>query len=325
VVGVSGGLNDPAEWRDVPRVGDVEGIRDAILSTGANGVVIAASALSPDQLKQVTRDLLHRGVHVHVSSGLKGIASQRIRPLPLAHEPFFYLEAIELSPWQFAMKRIIDLAFSALGLLMTAPVFALAALAIKLTDGGPVLFRQERVGRNGRHFTMLKLRTMTPGADRRLAEVALQNERAGGPLFKLARDPRRTRVGHLLELMSLDELPQLWNVLRGDMSLVGPRPALPHEVEQFDDELLIRLSVPPGITGLWQVEARENPAFDAYRRLDLFYVENWSVALDLGILIATFRSLVLRLVGRRERAGLRDEAEIGRAANARPAATRPAS
>jgi lipopolysaccharide/colanic/teichoic acid biosynthesis glycosyltransferase len=134
---------------------------------------------------------------------------------------------------------------------------------------------------------------MVPDAERQLAQVVGANERDGGPLFKMSNDPRRTRVGRLLETLSVDELPQLWNVLRGEMSLVGPRPALPGEVAQFDDELLMRLSVPPGVSGLWQVEARDNPAFLAYRRLDLFYVENWSVGLDVSILLATLRMLLV--------------------------------
>jgi lipopolysaccharide/colanic/teichoic acid biosynthesis glycosyltransferase len=115
-------------------------------------------------------------------------------------------------------------------------------------------------------------------------------------LFKVSNDPRRTRVGRLLERLSIDELPQLWNVVRGEMSLVGPRPALPSEVEQFDSDLLIRLSVPPGVTGLWQVEARDNPSFHAYRRLDIFYVENWSVLLDFSIILGTMRVLLLRFL-----------------------------
>src|SRR3954465_10512876 len=128
---------------------------------------------------------------------------------------------------------------------------------------------------------------MTPGADAKLEEVWDRNTRRDSPLFKDPRDPRRTRVGGFLERTSIDELPQLWNVLRGEMSLVGPRPALPHEVAQFDDELLDRLSVLPGITGLWQVEGRDHDAFDVYRRLDLFYVENWSLGLDFAIMFST--------------------------------------
>ena len=139
---------------------------------------------------------------------------------------------------------------------------------------------------------------MVADAEARLVDLTFANERQDGPLFKLTQDPRRTKVGRILERTSLDELPQLFNVLRGDMSLVGPRPALPHEVAQFDEELRGPPRVLPGITGLWQVEGRENPAFDVYRRLDLFYVENWSVGFDLAILMATLQSVLLRFVWR---------------------------
>jgi exopolysaccharide biosynthesis polyprenyl glycosylphosphotransferase len=283
---------------EVPWLGEVSDTARAVKTTGANGVVIAASAIPSDQLNRLTRELLASGVHVHLSSGLKGIAQRRLRSLPLAYEPLFYLEPIALSRWQLAAKRGVDIVLSSIALLFAAPVMLIAAVAIKLQDGGAVFFRQERVGRAGHVFTCLKLRTMIPNADRLLAEVSSSNQRLGGPLFKAASDPRRTRVGRFLEATSIDELPQLFNVLRGDMSLVGPRPALPEEVAQFDDELLERQSVPPGITGLWQVEARDNPSFLAYRRLDLFYVENWSVMLDFAILLATSKALVLRIVRR---------------------------
>ncbi len=162
-----------------------------------------------------------------------------------------------------------------------------------------MLFRQIRVGINGHEFEMLKLRSMRCiDPDHPAATAQIGNERNGGPLFKNADDPRRTRVGRFLERASLDELPQLWNVVRGDMSLVGPRPALPEEVEQFDDELLERHNVRPGITGLWQLDARDNPSFRAYRRLDLFYIENWSVGLDLAILCGTAREILARVISR---------------------------
>ena len=136
---------------------------------------------------------------------------------------------------------------------------------------------------------------MVEDAEEQLVDLSVENERTG-PLFKLERDPRRTKVGRVLERTSIDELPQLINVLRGEMSLVGPRPALPQEVEQFDDELLGRQDVTPGITGLWQVEGRDNPEFEVYRRLDLFYVENWSVGLDLAIMLGTAQAVLGRLV-----------------------------
>jgi lipopolysaccharide/colanic/teichoic acid biosynthesis glycosyltransferase len=205
---------------------------------------------------------------------------------PLSHQVFFYIEPPNFSRWQLAVKRAIDISLTSLGLLLVAPIFGALALAVKLNDGGPVFYRQTRLGRNGHHFEVLKFRTMVPNASAQLAELIGSNERSG-PLFKLNNDPRVTRVGKVLRATSLDELPQLINVLRGQMSLVGPRPCLPSEADQFDDELMERTSVPAGITGLWQVEARDNPSFEAYRRLDLFYVDNWSVMMDLAILVTT--------------------------------------
>lgn len=177
---------------------------------------------------------------------------------------------------------------------MSSPLFAAAAVAIKLSDRGPVLFRQVRVGQDGRSIVVFKLRTMVVDAEAKRAELQAHNQRSG-PLFKAdGVDPRVTRVGRFLRASSLDELPQLINVLQGRMSMVGPRPALPDEVAQFDDALLDRLQVKPGVTGLWQLEARDNPSFHAYRRLDLFYVENWSLLLDLTVLLGTARSVVQR-------------------------------
>ena len=162
-----------------------------------------------------------------------------------------------------------------------------------------MLFTQRRVGRNCNTFTVYKLRTMVPDAEARLNEVleTLGNGR-DNVLFKLDNDPRRTKVGRILEATSLDELPQLFNVLNGTMSIVGPRPALPEEVAKFDDELMGRFSVPPGVTGLWQVEARDNPSFSAYRRLDLFYVENWNILLDIILMMETCSSVAARVLRR---------------------------
>jgi exopolysaccharide biosynthesis polyprenyl glycosylphosphotransferase len=296
VAGYVGEAEDLTAWPGVPQVGDLDDVSQAVRRSGTQGVLVAASALTPEQLNQVSRELLCQGVHVHVSSGLKGIAPNRVRHLPFAHEPLFYLEPITLSPWQLAVKRAVDLVLASLMLLLASPVLAVAALAVKLGDHGPVIFRQQRIGRDGKPFWIMKLRTMRPDAEQLVDQLAAENERVGGPLFKLTDDPRRTRVGRVLERLSIDELPQLWNVIRGEMSLVGPRPALPAEVEQFDSDLLIRLSVPPGVTGLWQVEARDNPSFYAYRRLDMFYVENWSVLLDFSILLGTARVLLVRFL-----------------------------
>jgi exopolysaccharide biosynthesis polyprenyl glycosylphosphotransferase len=279
----------------VPYLGPIDRAVAIVEEASAGGVLIAASSVAPHQLNQLVRQFLRREVHVHLSSGVRGVDHRRLRAQPIAHEPLFYLEPLRLAPWQFALKRAIDFAITVVGgIVLALPVLLLAAIAIKIQDRGPIFYRQQRVGRHGRIFTVLKLRTMAPNADRLYDELARTRAGRDGPLIKLADDPRRTHVGRFLERLSIDELPQLWNVLRGEMSLVGPRPAQPSEVEAFDEELKGRHAVLPGITGLWQVEARDNPSFSAYRRFDLFYIENWSVGLDLAILVATAQRVLLR-------------------------------
>jgi len=259
-----------------------------VRASGASGVVIASSGLASVDLNRVIKQLLASGVHVQLSTGLTRIGHRRVRVSPVSHEPLLYLEPISLAGWQRAAKRCMDVVVGSAMLIASLPVLGLAALAIKLDDGGPLIFRQDRVGRGGRTFQVFKLRTMGIGAENELEPLRFRNERTG-PLFKVANDPRITRAGSLLRALGIDELPQLVNVLRGEMSLVGPRPALTSEAEKFDDEHLERSSVKPGITGLWQVEARDNPAFAAYRRLDLFYVDNWSLTMDVAILFGTAR------------------------------------
>jgi exopolysaccharide biosynthesis polyprenyl glycosylphosphotransferase len=187
---------------------------------------------------------------------------------------------------ELAVKRTIDLAFALLLFLVTLPIQLLAALAILLSSGAPVLFRQVRCGLNGRQFTLLKFRTMEPGAEERLAEISHLNEMTG-PVFKARRDPRLTTVGRLLRRLSIDELPQLWNVIVGDMSLVGPRPPLPDEVSRYEPWQRRRLSMKPGLTCLWQVSGRSELDFDRWMALDLKYIDTWSPLLDLKILLKT--------------------------------------
>ncbi len=276
-------------------LGPLDASFDVLHEHRTGGVIVVAGAVPAQQLNGLVRGLQERNLHIQLSSGLRGIDFRRLRANPIAHEPLFYLEAPVLARRQIALKRVIDLGLSFFGLLLASPVFLLTWLLIKIEDRGPVFFKQVRIGRHGRPFTVYKFRTMVVDAEARLKELQAANER-GGPLFKMTRDPRITRIGKFLRDSSLDELPQLINVLRGEMSLVGPRPALPSEVAQFDPELRDRLKVKPGLTGLWQVEARDNPSFDAYRRLDLYYVENWSVSLDLIILLATVEHVMARLV-----------------------------
>ena len=262
-------------------------------ATGSTGALVVSTAFSGPRLRQLLRDLMRAELHVQVSPGLLGLAHSRLTITPVSRENLFYLERRSLSWEALAAKRALDLVVASLVLVLSAPVVALAALAVRLEDGGSALFRQERVGRYGRHFVLYKIRTMTIGADERKAALAAENLREG-PLFKVRDDPRVTRLGRFLRITSIDELPQLVNVLRGEMSLVGPRPALPDEVAAFDTELLERHDVLPGITGLWQVEGRDDGSFDSYQRLDLHYVENWSILLDLSILLSTAVSLVTR-------------------------------
>ena len=183
-------------------------------------------------------------------------------------------------------KRALDITVAAVLLVLAAPLMLLIALAIKLDSPGPVIFRQRRVGKDGRLFTFYKFRGMVADAEARLHEVAHLNE-VDGPIFKSRRDPRVTRVGRVLRRTSLDELPQLWNVLRGDMSLVGPRPPLPTEVTRYEPWQRDRLLVPGGITGLWQVSGRNLLGFEDMVRLDLEYITRWSLWLDLRILLRT--------------------------------------
>jgi lipopolysaccharide/colanic/teichoic acid biosynthesis glycosyltransferase len=200
------------------------------------------------------------------------------------------------------VKRAFDVGVASIVLLFAAPLLLVTALAIKLGDGGPILFRQDRVGRHGRLFTMLKFRSMVVDAELLLDDLADANARTG-PLFKAADDPRVTRVGRVLRATSIDELPQLFNVLRGEMSLVGPRPALSSETVHFSEDLLRRHEVLPGITGLWQVEGRDDADFARYEENDLFYVDNWSVGLDLSIVVRTPAVVARRALRQLTRAG----------------------
>ena len=209
--------------------------------------------------------------------------------------PTIPLHSKEFPRGAYLLKRGLDLSVSILVLMVLSPVLLAIGIAVRSTSKGPILYRAERIGRKGRRFTCFKFRTMVVDADTRLAELRAQNER-DGILFKMNNDPRVTRIGAKLRKYSLDELPQLINVLTGSMSLVGPRPPMAHEVEQYEVSHLKRLNVLPGMTGLWQVEARQDPSFDSYISLDTAYVDNWDLMLDLRILARTV-SVVLSGTG----------------------------
>ncbi len=285
---------DPGALPDgVTYLGDIGAIDDAIDRCNVNGVLMVTETMPPPMRNALVKQLVSRGIHVHLSPGVQGFTYRRLRMVPIAYEPLLYLEPPDHSRFQLFLKRALDLALASIALVIFAIPLAILMVLVRLQDRGPAIFRQERVGLNGELFTFLKLRTMVVDAEAKRAAIAESNER-NGPLFKAANDPRVTRLGRILRATSLDELPQLINVLRGDMSLVGPRPCLPTEAAEFDDALSLRYEVRPGVTGLWQVEARDNPVFRAYRRFDLFYVENWTVGLDLVILVLTLQNVVSR-------------------------------
>jgi lipopolysaccharide/colanic/teichoic acid biosynthesis glycosyltransferase len=189
-------------------------------------------------------------------------------------------------------KRLVDLLGASAALLLGLPLFCVVALAIKLEDGGPIFFRQTRVGKDGRRFQMYKFRSMTPNAEALKAGLMGQNEMPGGVLFKIRRDPRVTRVGRICRRMSIDELPQILNVIRGDMSLVGPRPPVPSEVMLYDPHQRRRLDATPGITCLWQVSGRNEIDFTGQVRLDIEYIERQTFAMDLAILVRTLPAVL---------------------------------
>jgi exopolysaccharide biosynthesis polyprenyl glycosylphosphotransferase len=287
---VAGGLD---ELRlDDPRVlGSVADLRELVRDTRADCLFVVSSAVSAEDVTQIMKARRLEDVEVRFTANLPTVLSSRLAPQTIGGVMTLSVNVLQLTRLQAAAKRACDVAIAALGLLALLPLFAVVALAIKATSPGPVVFRQERVGLRGRPFTLLKFRTMVAGADQLLDELRARNE-ADGPLFKLRQDPRVTRVGAVLRRYSIDELPQLWNVLKGEMSLVGPRPPLGDEVARYEEWQLDRLEVRPGITGLWQVSGRSELSFEDYVRLDLFYVENWSVAYDLFILSKTVPLLV---------------------------------
>jgi exopolysaccharide biosynthesis polyprenyl glycosylphosphotransferase len=235
----------------------------------------------------LVRAAASQGVRARVVPDLFQLSLSRVDLDDIGGIPLMGIREARISRAGRLLKRALDISLSALSLLVTLPALALVALAIRLDSPGPVIFKQRRVGEQGRLFEIYKFRSMRQGAEEQQDELRALNE-ASGPLFKIKDDPRLTRVGRVLRRTSLDEVPQVINVLRGEMSLVGPRPGLPQEVAQYQQTWhRQRLEVPPGITGLWQVSGRSDLSFDEMCLLDIYYIENWSLALDLVILLRT--------------------------------------
>jgi exopolysaccharide biosynthesis polyprenyl glycosylphosphotransferase len=280
----------------IPVVGDPAHVLEAVDATGAHVVAVASPPdASGHALRRLSWELEERGVELVVSPGIVEVAGPRLSIRPVAGLSLLHLEAPTISAaWNLA-KGAFDRLVAGVLVLVLWPLLAAIALAVRASSPGPVLFRQTRVGAGGERFTMLKFRSMVADAEQRLDEIAPHDE-GNGVLFKVRQDPRVTRVGAWIRRYSLDELPQLFNVLRGEMSLVGPRPPLPREVEQYCDDATRRLRVRPGLTGLWQVSGRSDLTWEESLRLDLRYVDNWSLTLDLAILWRTWKA-VLRGAG----------------------------
>jgi exopolysaccharide biosynthesis polyprenyl glycosylphosphotransferase len=272
--------------------GDLDCVTQAVNELGADTVaVLSCPEIGGARLRELAWELERTGTDLCVAPALLDVAGPRTTIRPVAGLPLLHVDHAELAGARKIAKGLFDRAVAALVLLLLAPAFAVISLAIRSNDDGPAFFRQTRVGRDGRVFTLYKFRTMVVDAEQKKALLTACNQ-VDGALFKIRQDPRVTRPGAFLRRWSLDELPQLLNVLRGDMSLVGPRPALPEETATYGSHVRRRLAVKPGITGLWQVSGRSDLPWDEAVRLDIRYVENWSFALDMQIIWKTWAAVM---------------------------------
>jgi exopolysaccharide biosynthesis polyprenyl glycosylphosphotransferase len=278
----------------VPIYGNLNNLQTALESSGADTVVITSSdELPPDRVRELSWSLEPGRQHLVVAPSLMDIGGPRIHTRPVAGLPLIHVETPRYEGRVLVAKRSFDILASGILIVLLSPFLALIAFAVRLSTPGPVLFKQSRVGLNGKQFKMLKYRSMVIDAESKLGRLHDVQRAAGNSvLFKMKNDPRVTVVGKFLRRYSLDELPQLFNVFQGSMSLVGPRPPLQREVELYEHHVHRRFLVKPGITGLWQVSGRSDLSWEDSVRLDLYYVENWSITSDIIILWRTFRAVV---------------------------------
>ncbi|QGN59135.1 sugar transferase [Nostocoides sp. HKS02] len=280
----------PSEVEGVPVFGYPDEAMSAVDLFDAEVVAVSSDPdLHGPELRRLAWSLEEREVDLVVSPGLLGVAGPRLSIRPTAGMPLLHVERPVMSGGRRVVKAVVDRVLTVTLALLALPVLLVVAVAIRLDTPGPVFFRQKRVGAQGREFAMVKFRTMCVDAESRLA--ALQADAGNDVLFKMKSDPRVTRVGRVLRRFSIDELPQLINVARGEMSLVGPRPPLMREVDAYEPDAVRRLRVKPGLTGLWQVSGRSDLSWDESLRLDLWYVDNWCLVLDLQILFRTAKAV----------------------------------
>jgi exopolysaccharide biosynthesis polyprenyl glycosylphosphotransferase len=277
----------------IPTHGDETNVVDALAATGADAVVLTATErLDGRGIRDMSWDLEKLEVEMMVAPGLVDVAGPRLMMRPVAGLPLIHVEKPQYGGAKRFQKRAFDVILSALVLLLALPLIVVVAIAVKLSSKGPVFYLQERIGLDGQPFQMIKFRTMVDGADEMLDSLAGLNDHVGGVMFKMRRDPRVTPLGRFLRVHSIDELPQFINVLKRDMSVVGPRPQVPREVTAYDHHVKRRLLVRPGITGLWQISGRSDLCWEDSVRLDLFYVENWSMVADMLIVVKTVKTML---------------------------------
>ena len=285
VVGILTETSTGSVVEGVDVLGNVGSVRDAVVSTGATSVVVAPwSPISQEDVRRLSWETVDLGVELFLSPNVIDVAKSRMQIQSAAGLAFLHIDPPQFDGIIRMGHLWFDRCLALGGLVILAPMLAVIALSVRVSAPGRAIFRQERVGKGGKTFVLYKFRTMYVDSEARLDAVAHHNKHRQGPLFKAVEDPRVTRIGRLLRRFSLDELPQLLNVVKGDMALVGPRPPLPQEVAQYDDAALRRLLVRPGLTGLWQVSGRSDLPWEEAVRLDLYYVDNRTVASDVGIL-----------------------------------------
>lgn len=287
--------DDPAKGTtDIGRfkgLGSLDNLAILVQDEAIDEVIITLPWQYHRKIMAIMAQCERENVRARIVPDLFQMTLSRMSINEMAGIPLIGVKQVRVSPLARFLKRAIDVVFSLSVLILAAPLMALIALAIKMNSRGPILFRQDRVGQDGRPFTLYKFRSMTIGAEDQKDLLRDLNE-ADGPIFKMKDDPRVTRVGRWLRRLSLDELSQFYNVLRGDMSIIGPRPPLPEEVAEYQPWHMRRLDIAPGITGLWQVSGRSELPFDEMALLDIYYVEHWSPALDLKILLRTVPTIL---------------------------------
>ncbi len=291
--GIVGMISLPGErcTADLPYLGDIDDLRELLIKHNFDEVIVAHPNIDEDTILRIIYECRKEFVQFELVPPFWHLLRGKIQTEKIGDVHLTVFADVAMKGWQRVAKRIMDIVGSLILIILLSPLFLLIALAIKLTSKGPVFFLQERIGKNGRKFKMIKFRSMYPDAEKRLKDYLDKNE-AKGPIFKMKHDPRVTPVGRILRRFSLDELPQLFNVLMGQMSLVGPRPPLEREVKQYEKWQLRRIDVTPGMTGLWQISGRSDLPFEKMVELDIYYIEHWSLWLDIKILLKTIPAVI---------------------------------